>query len=259
MAETDRRRVRLEQQVRLLAHHSGARPPGSAPPPGRGWRWAVILLGVAVALVPAVVLASHQFSDVPTNHPFHADITALRNAGVTGGCSATSYCPDQPVTRGQMAAFLNRLGALGPGKIPVTNAAMLEGRTADSLARIASSTRTDSVQLTTTVATYGTVTIEAPTAGYVHVTALAQIGSSLCPSICATTHRLRHVGTGAVSNPSTESVPLYGSAPASWVFPVSAGTHTFESRIQLLYATDYTYANGNVMTATFVAFDGSGD
>jgi hypothetical protein len=37
-----------------------------------------------------------------------ARINALRAAGITTGCSPTTYCPNGNVTRGQMAAFLNR-------------------------------------------------------------------------------------------------------------------------------------------------------
>jgi type VII secretion-associated serine protease mycosin len=37
-----------------------------------------------------------------------ADINALAAAGVTSGCTATSYCPSGSVTREQMAAFLYR-------------------------------------------------------------------------------------------------------------------------------------------------------
>jgi hypothetical protein len=51
---------------------------------------------------------------------FQADIERLATAGVTSGCSATSYCPDDLVTRGQMAAFLRRAlggGVLYPGSV----------------------------------------------------------------------------------------------------------------------------------------------
>jgi len=44
-------------------------------------------------------------------HIFEADIAALASAGVTRGCNPPvndRFCPDQPVTRGQMAAFLYR-------------------------------------------------------------------------------------------------------------------------------------------------------
>lgn len=45
-------------------------------------------------------------NDVPTTHPFFRFIQALAAAGITGGCSAGSYCPNSPVTRGEMAVFL---------------------------------------------------------------------------------------------------------------------------------------------------------
>ncbi len=68
---------------------------------------------VGLLLVPAATLASHQFTDVPTSHTFHSDIDRAKGAGLTAGCSATTFCPDQALTRGQMTAFLNRgLGRL---------------------------------------------------------------------------------------------------------------------------------------------------
>jgi hypothetical protein len=69
-----------------------------------------VLLGLTVAIAPALALAAHQFADVPSTHIFHADIDAVADAGITGGCSATTYCPADAVTRGQMAAFLRRGG-----------------------------------------------------------------------------------------------------------------------------------------------------
>ena len=44
---------------------------------------------------------------------FEADIESLVAAGVTSGCSTTSFCPRAPVTREQMAAFLVRALAVG--------------------------------------------------------------------------------------------------------------------------------------------------
>lgn len=53
------------------------------------------------------------FDDVPPGHPFFQFIGALASAGITGGCNTTPplYCPDDVLTRGQMAVFLSR--ALG--------------------------------------------------------------------------------------------------------------------------------------------------
>lgn len=49
-------------------------------------------------------------SDVPSTHPFFQYVEALYASGITAGCG-TGYCPDDPLTRGQMAVFLTK--ALG--------------------------------------------------------------------------------------------------------------------------------------------------
>jgi hypothetical protein len=46
------------------------------------------------------------------NSPFESDIERLAAAGITSGCGPQRFCPDDPVTRGQMAAFLSRALAL---------------------------------------------------------------------------------------------------------------------------------------------------
>jgi hypothetical protein len=54
---------------------------------------------------PAPAVAS--FTDVPVGHPQMRFVEALVDAGITGGCGGGNYCPDSPVTRGQMAVFLS--------------------------------------------------------------------------------------------------------------------------------------------------------
>jgi hypothetical protein len=54
---------------------------------------------------------SATFGDVPTSHPFFQFVQALVASGITAGCGGGNYCPDQAVTRGQMAVFLSK--ALG--------------------------------------------------------------------------------------------------------------------------------------------------
>lgn len=49
-----------------------------------------------------------RFADVPPSHPFYGHIEFFAQAGVTSGCSAGLYCPNTPVTREQMAPFLER-------------------------------------------------------------------------------------------------------------------------------------------------------
>ena len=63
---------------------------------------------------PPTGACSHDFSDVDSANVFEDDICWLADQGITRGCNPpanTEFCPTDPVTRGQMAAFLVR--ALG--------------------------------------------------------------------------------------------------------------------------------------------------
>ena len=61
-----------------------------------------------------------SFGDVPTSHLFYRTIETIFHNGVTGGCGTGIYCPDQIVTRAQMAVFLlkSRYGATYVPPIP---------------------------------------------------------------------------------------------------------------------------------------------
>jgi hypothetical protein len=48
------------------------------------------------------------FMDVPVSQPSTKWIEQLAREGITGGCGGGNFCPDDPVTRGQMAVFLVR-------------------------------------------------------------------------------------------------------------------------------------------------------
>ena len=56
---------------------------------------------------------------------FEADIEKLATAGITKGCNPPAndrFCPDQPVSRGQMAAFLTRaFGLTNQGSVDFTD------------------------------------------------------------------------------------------------------------------------------------------
>jgi hypothetical protein len=95
-----------------------------------------LLLGVAaLALaVPAFVIASHQFTDVPDSSPFHGDIGAIKDAGITAGKTCAppgtppTYCPAENVTREAMAAFLHRgFGRVALATFPTTDVPFAEG------------------------------------------------------------------------------------------------------------------------------------
>jgi hypothetical protein len=127
MPDSVDRTVELEARIAQLENRAARPTPFSRPRLIR--RLAVVSLVIALIIPAGVVLASHRFNDVPTGHQFHADIAAIADAGITSGCpqGTDNYCPNGLVTRGQMAAFLNRLGALGPGKVPKVNADKVDG------------------------------------------------------------------------------------------------------------------------------------
>ncbi len=80
---------------------------------------------MAAFLVRALGLTatgSAPFSDVPSDHTFRRDIDRLATAGITSGCGNGRFCPDDAVTRGQMAAFLVRaLGLTATGSAPFSD------------------------------------------------------------------------------------------------------------------------------------------
>ena len=83
----------------------------------------VVALFAAVALmalIPAPGAFAQELEPGGTfvdddGNPHEASIEALVAAGITQGCDAERFCPDAPVTRGQMASFLARgLDGLAP-------------------------------------------------------------------------------------------------------------------------------------------------
>jgi hypothetical protein len=61
-----------------------------------------------VQIIQPGTAAMAPFDDVALAHPFSNHVQLMKINGITSGCSATSYCPDNPTTRGQMAVFLMR-------------------------------------------------------------------------------------------------------------------------------------------------------
>lgn len=93
---------------------------------------AVLWMTIALVLtIPGTSIAGDRFQDVPSSNIFHDDIGWLADQGVTRGCNPPTndmFCPDDPVTREQMAAFMRRfadsldaaaqprlMGSEGPG------------------------------------------------------------------------------------------------------------------------------------------------
>ena len=98
-----------------------------------------VVAAVAVVVVTAVLSAAgaawatHHFSDVDDDATHAAAIAWLQDRGITKGCTTTSFCPDDPVTRAEMASFLRRLSGTDPSVPPSVNAATIGGLTAQQL------------------------------------------------------------------------------------------------------------------------------
>ncbi len=61
-----------------------------------------------------------SFTDVPRSETFYKKIETVFHAGITLGCTTTTYCPNAFVPRSQMAIFLARGIALAGGGIPTS-------------------------------------------------------------------------------------------------------------------------------------------
>jgi hypothetical protein len=68
-----------------------------------------MVAGYKLQVSPAPAVAT--FTDVPTGNLYFQYVEALVASGLTGGCGNGLFCPNNPVTRGQMAVFLSK--ALG--------------------------------------------------------------------------------------------------------------------------------------------------
>jgi hypothetical protein len=108
-----------------------------------------MILTAAVAVlvaVPTAVWAGHQFTDVPASHTFHNAIDWMKVNNITVGCNPpanTQYCPDDNVTRGEMAAFMKRLA-----ENEVVDAGTLQGVDSFALSQTVYTTRVASADIT---------------------------------------------------------------------------------------------------------------
>lgn len=78
------------------------------------------VLSTTLGASPAIGGQSTGFEDAADDGVFADSIAWLRLSGITRGCNPptnTRFCSKEPVTRGQMAAFLNRELGLGPSDV----------------------------------------------------------------------------------------------------------------------------------------------
>jgi len=140
------------------------------------------------------------------------------------------------------------------------NAATVGGYAPNGLVRAARATQTSSVALTASYQTLATLSITAPSSGFVVVNSTVKTQSVTCP--CIATARLRDVVAGGVVSATTvasvdANTPVEAMS-ATWVFPVAAaGTQTY---VLEAYQSSGTAINAvdAVMSAIFAPFGSTG-
>lgn len=190
----------------------------------------------AVMMMPLGVAATHEFSDVPATNIFHDDISWLADNGITTGCGdGTAFCPGDPVTRQQMAAFMRRLAEKKVVNADTAeDAAMLGSRSPahyESIIKGAQGEDLESIVVNSTLSSYETLALVAPQPGVVLVTFQASVLHDGFDDAVRFGIEL-----GAICDASTNDTFAYGSVAGaithdtvsgSAVFQVPAGTTTF--------------------------------
>jgi hypothetical protein len=129
-------------------------------------RLTTIAAAVAVVIaLPVAVIAAHSFDDVPDSNQFHNAIGWMQENGITVGCNPpanTQYCPEDNVSRQQMAAFMFRLaqtqGSAGIGVTDPADTVTVSGTTYVELLTLEATPTSEA-----TVTLNGHVTLDKPT------------------------------------------------------------------------------------------------
>jgi hypothetical protein len=204
----------------------------------------VALAALLVALVPLATLAAGPFTDLTPGSVHNANIQAIADAGITTGCNPpdnTAYCPNDLVTREQMASFLARAAGLGTNP-PVANAKTAQtaqnagavgGYPAGALNRVAFSANrlTPALPESGAATDLAQVTLTIPGTAPQAVAVRGAFNPYGLPTGGSVTASLRQDGgppVGAAFFPYVLTDETAGvTAFAEWVFAAAPGTHTY--------------------------------
>jgi hypothetical protein len=208
----------------------------------------IVVALLASLATTGVSTASHQFSDVGSGHPFHADIQAIRTAGITGGYDDGTYRPEAPVSRGAMAAFMRR----GFGRVASNTASFVNPA--------------DNVNYQGAVAYIRAGAAVGGTGGFVSLTGTAAMVAPVAQCPCILTAEIRNSSTLESGSPRTvmgDDEHLFTahieSVAFQATFPIPANTtHGYSVRIRVITAGANTgvTVSANIQ-ATYVPFNGT--
>jgi hypothetical protein len=230
-----------------------------------------LIVAVLVALVPLSALATNPFTDLNAGSVHNTNIDLIYNAGITTGCVPDAqYCPNDFVTREQMASFLARTAGLG-GNSPVANAKTAQtatdattvgGLAPNGLVRVARAAahRVDAMPPESSLVVTGgfedvvSVTLNAPASGFVLVNATVVLRSTHPdPAL----FRLRDPITSEASTLMQVLTPG-NSVALTYVFPVGAGSRAFALQASVTGTPSTIELVDATATALFVPFGSTG-
>ncbi|MPZ53264.1 MAG: hypothetical protein GEU79_11120 [Acidimicrobiia bacterium] len=217
----------------------------------RGPSLTIVMLAVlGLLLTPVVVWASHQFRDVPDDHVFHEDIGWLADNQVTLGCNPPDndlFCPDEGVTRGQMAAFMRRLseggvvdastvGGLSPGNLGGAFSV------AAPLKHIPSQESVSVVTSNVDMPAAGTLTLTGEMFFYIGWEHVGAIWTEVDDGSCDIDKNRPESSITTYGTHRSQLLFGNGGGAATWVLPVGRGRH----RVDLCFYTDTNTGDSQV-------------
>jgi hypothetical protein len=209
---------------------------------------AALALIFVVLLVPATAIATHTFSDVEDGNYYTDAVEWAADNGITTGTSATTFSPDDDVTRAQNVTFAHRYDQ------NVVQPALTELESLLPIARSAGSNLDVDEDGSTTLLS---VEIEAPVAGIIQLHGFVRVDTSPSSGVTSGTVFCSFSdGPGAsqelmakaevwYSGVSTEEV----TCPVSGALTVGAGTHTI---LLVAEGPNSSYFGDYQMNALFV-------
>jgi hypothetical protein len=228
-----------------------------------------LAVGLLVALAPLAVLAANPFNDLNANSVHNDNIDAIYNAGVTTGCVPNQqYCPNDVVTREQMASFLARLGGLGTNP-PAANAKTLQGYAPSGLVRAARGRQpTNFTSLPhggfdAPFLALAQLTLDTPGPGFVLLNGTFNASREVGDGFAPIEYRLLDATGGEASRPQTFTLGppgtnnLAGSATTVLAVP-AAGQRGYVLEVRNMSNTNNAFGLGGEITALFVPFGSTG-
>lgn len=221
-----------------------------------------ILLALAVVAPVAVLAAGGTFTDDDSS-VFEPDIEWMAANGITAGCNPPkndNYCPNDNVTRGQMAAFLKRLAT--KNVVNAGNAVTLADQPASNYETPIWATVSTSA-IAGTLVSAGTVwadiIVDLPADGYLLITGMGtvrdltdnnqtlwwiQLDTPTCSTVSSVVDAIAFGYASVASGGLRQTVTISGGVP------VAAGTHTV-ALCASASASEATEVWATTMTAMF--------